>query len=53
MGAKIMVSRSRSGLGYPDARRMILRAINAALRAEGVGVDCEIRVLLTDNEGIH
>lgn len=53
MGAKIMVSRSRSGLGYPDARRMILRAINAALRAEGVGVDCEISVLLTDNEGIH
>lgn len=53
MGAKIMVSRSRSGLGYPDARRMILRAINAALSAEGVGVDCEISVLLTDNEGIH
>ena len=53
MGAKIMVSRSKSGLGYPDARRMILRAINAALRAEGVGVDCEISVLLTDNEGIH
>ena len=53
MGAKIMVSRSKSGLGYPDARRMILRAINAAPRAEGVGVDCEISVLLTDNEGIH
>ena len=53
MGAKIMVSRSKSGLGYPDARRMILRAINAAFRAEGVGVDCEISVLLTDNEGIH
>ena len=53
MGAKIMVSRSKSGLGSPDARRMILRAINAALRAEGVGVDCEISVLLTDNEGIH
>ncbi len=32
---------------------MILRAINAALRAEDVGVDCEISVLLTDNEGIH
>ena len=53
MGAKIMVSREKRGLGYPDARRLILRAINAALRAEGVGADCEISVLLTDNEGIH
>ena len=53
MGAKIMVSREKRGLGYPDARRLILRAINAALRAEGVGEECEISVLLTDNEGIH
>lgn len=48
-----MVSREKRGLGYPDARRLILRAINAALRAEGVGEECEISVLLTDNEGIH
>ena len=53
MDAKIMVSREKRGLGYPDARRLILRAINAALRAEGVGEECEISVLLTDNEGIH
>ena len=53
MGAKIMVSREKRGLGYPDARRLILRAINAALRAEGVGEECEISVLLTDNEVIH
>ena len=53
MDANIMVSREKRGLGYPDARRLILRAINAALRAEGVGEECEISVLLTDNEGIH
>ena len=52
MGVKIMLSRSKSGLGRPEARRLIIRAISAALRAENVGVDCEISVLLTDNSGI-
>ena len=32
---------------------LLERAIHAALDAEGVDVDCEINVLLTDDEGIH
>jgi len=32
---------------------LLERAIGTALDAEGVDVDCEINVLLTDDEGIH
>ena len=53
MDVKIMLSRSRPGLGHNEARRLIQRAISAALRAEKVPDDCEVSVLLTDNEGIH
>lgn len=53
MDVKIMLSRSRSGLGHNEARRLIQRAISAALREEKVPDDCEVSVLLTDNEGIH
>ena len=53
MDVKIMLGRARPGLGHNEARRLILRAINTALRAEGVDAPCEVSVLLTDNEGIH
>ena len=53
MDVKIMLSRSRPGLGHNEARRLIQRAISAALRKEKVPDDCEVSVLLTDNEGIH
>ncbi|HIS98451.1 MAG TPA: rRNA maturation RNase YbeY [Candidatus Scatomorpha pullistercoris] len=48
-----MLSRTRPGLGHNEARRLIQRAITAALREENVPADCEVSVLLTDNEGIH
>lgn len=53
MGARISLRRSRRGLGYPQARRLVLRAVSAALKSEGVGEPCEISVLLTDDEGIR
>ena len=53
MDVKIMLSRSRPGFGHNEARRLIQRAISAALREEKVPDDCEVSVLLTDNEGIH
>lgn len=34
MDVKIMLSRSRPGLGHNEARRLIQRAISAALREE-------------------
>ena len=53
MDVKVMLSRTRPGLGRNEARRLIQRAIRAALREEQVGEACEVSVLLTDNEGIH
>lgn len=53
MDVKVMLSRTRPGLGHNEARRLIQRAIRAALREEKVPDDCEVSVLLTDNEGIH
>ena len=53
MHVKIILSRSRPGLGHNEARRLIQRAISAALLEEKVPDDCEVSVLLTDNEGIH
>ena len=53
MDVKIMLIPSRPGLGHNEARRLIQRAISAALREEKVPDDCEVSVLLTDNEGIH
>ena len=53
MDVKIMLSRTRPGLGHNEARRLIQRAITAALREENVPAGCEVSVLLTDNEGIH
>jgi len=49
----ISVSREKRGLGSPEARRVIRRAVTATLRAQGVGEPCEVSVLLTDDEGIR
>ena len=32
MAARISVSRARSGLGHPEARALVLRAVRAALK---------------------
>ncbi len=53
MSHKITLSRDRRGLGVPEARRLIGQAVRAALKAEKIGVPCEISVLLTDDAGIH
>jgi probable rRNA maturation factor len=53
MQTAILVTRTRRGLGYPDAFKLVRRAARAALRAEGVDEPCEIDVLLTDDPGIH
>lgn len=53
MKHKIYVSRDKRGLGCPEAYRLIKKAANTALEAQGVNALCEIFVLLTDDEGIH
>ena len=49
----ILISREKRNLGYPEAAGLIRRAAKAALRAQGVDVDCIINVMLTDDAGIH
>ena len=49
----ITVDREKRGLGYPEAAALIRRAAKAALKAQGVGADCVINVMLTDDAGIH
>lgn len=51
--AKITITRTRRGLGFPDTQRYVKRAAAAALRAEGVCVPCELDVTLTDDAAIH
>ena len=36
-----------------SCRELILRTVNSALEVQGVGVACEVDVLLTDDAGIH
>ena len=50
---KIIVSREKRGLGYPEAAKYVRRAVKAALRAQDIGDDCLVSVLLTDDEGIR
>ena len=51
--AKITITRTRRGLGFPDTQRYVKRAAAAALNAEGVTVPCELDVTLTDDAVIH
>ena len=49
----IQVYREKRNLGHPDAAKLIRGAVKAALRAQGVGEDCSINVMLTDDAGIR
>ena len=53
MEHEVEISRERTGLGHPEAARLIKKAIHMALSAEGVEEPCLISVMLTDDEGIH
>lgn len=50
---KISVSREKRALGFPEARKLITRAVKTALREEGVDCGCAVSVLLTDDGGIR
>ncbi len=53
MKVKLSLSREKRGLGHENARSLILRAVKAALAAEGVDSPCAVSALLTDDEGIR
>lgn len=53
MEHEIYVSRERKALGHNNSAALIKKAVRLALDAEGVGVPCEISVMLTDDEGIR
>lgn len=53
MEHEIYISREKSGMGHPNAARLIKKSINRALDAEGITVPCIVSVMLTDDEGIH
>ena len=53
MSAVIRISFDHRTLAGVSLTRVIRRCINAVLQAEGVEPDCEINVLLTDDQGIQ
>lgn len=53
MDVKLTLSRSRTGLGFNNAKSLIERAVGETLTAEGINEPVEVSVLLTDDEGIH
>lgn len=53
MKVELSLTREKRGLGHENARSLILRAVKAALRAEGVDEPCAVSALLTDDEGIR
>ena len=53
MEHEVEISRERTGLGHPEAARLIRKAVCMALDAEGVGEPCLISVMLTDDAGIR
>ena len=50
---EIAVSRGKKNLGHRNAASLIRRAVEDALRAEGIIAPCLISVMLTDGEGIR
>lgn len=50
---EIYVSREVKNLGHNNSAALIKKAVNMALKAEGVEEDCVISVMLTDDEGIR
>ena len=53
MSHKISVTGEKKGINNPKLAAMLRRTVKAALSAEGVACDCEINILLTDDEGIR
>ena len=53
MEHEVEISRERTGLGHPEAARLIKKAVHMALDAENVKEPCLISVMLTDDEGIR
>jgi len=49
----IQIHREKRNLGYPEAAKLIRRAVRTALKAQGVRDDCTVSVLLTDDAGIQ
>lgn len=53
MSHKISVTGEKKGINNPRLAAMLRRTVKAALTAEGMESDCEINILLTDDEGIR
>lgn len=53
MKNRISVTREKTRLGHPESRKLLIRAVNGALKAEGVSVPCGVDIMLTDEAGIH
>ena len=53
MEHEVYISREVIGLGHNESARLIKKAVNLALDAEGVDVPCIVSVMLTDDEGIQ
>ena len=53
MEHEVEISREKTGLGHPEAARLIKKAVRMALDAEGVSKPCLISVMLTDDAGIR
>ena len=53
MNHKISVTGEKKGINNPKLAAMLRRTVKAALSAEGVACDCEVNILLTDDEGIR
>lgn len=53
MKHEIYFTREKSGLGHRNAAPMVRKAVEKALKAEGVTEPCIISIMLTDNEGIR
>ena len=50
---RIEVYREKRSLGFPEAARLVRRAVRTALRAQGVEADCAVGVTLTNDAGIR
>lgn len=50
---KINITYDIFTLKKPQVNSIIRRCINETLKAEGIAVDCEINVLITNDAGIH
>ena len=49
----VQVTREKRNLGFPDAAKLVRRAVRTALRAQGIREDCCVNVMLTNDAGIR